>query len=282
MQIVLVIFTFLLSLSAFSKNIVSTQIYGIDHGDNPKDDDLIFLMTGEVLKIKPGEKSHVLMDIRTAIESNSFVKIQKNSKSELLSFEIDYSKSISSSEEVMNELDYTPTILNSYQDANSIFQQMRPRARKDSQCYNRAHVWSYEGLQKHNWKSMKVFIFYTRKYIREYNFYWWFHVTPYALVNENGTVVERIMDYQYTKRPLYVKEWTDIFMRNRVNCPVIQKYSDYSQHEQEAYCYLYKESMFYYQPLDLKAKEDRGATKSTWINWEVKNAYIQGFGISRP
>lgn len=126
---------------------------------------------------------------------------------------------------------------------------------------------------------MKMFIFYTRKYIREYDFQWWFHVAPYTYVKIQEANEQRILDRTFAREPLAVKSWTDIFMKNKVDCSVITKYSDYENHQESQYCYLYKASMYYLQPLDLENHEQTGATKTKWLDYEVSRAYWNGFGM---
>lgn len=147
----------------------------------------------------------------------------------------------------------------------------------NSQCYNRAHVWVYEAKNNYSLNAMKVFMFYTRKYIRQYNFEWWFHVAPFTYIQEGESTVEKVLDPRFTRGPLVMKSWTDIFMRNKVTCPAITKYSQYANNQEAEYCYLYKASMYYVQPLDLENLENTGRTKTAFYNWEVNRAYRQGF-----
>ncbi len=177
----------------------------------------------------------------------------------------------------INQLEYEASILDGQDEANSIFKKLNRRYRRRSECYNRAHVWSYESLSRFGLKSMKVFLFFTRKYIREYDFGWWFHVSPFTFVLENGEPQERVLDYMFVYSPSDMKKWTDYFMSNDAECPTVSKYSDYANNQEKAYCYLIKTSMYYYQPLDLTKLEQSGNEKHEWVDWEVNNAYRQGF-----
>src|SRR5690606_29330817 len=122
---------------------------------------------------------------------------------------------------------YVPTTVESMEVAKKYHKEARLYA-KDSQCFNRAMVWSYEWWKKHSLKSNKILIYWTRTYIRRYNFQWWFHIAPLLNVMDNGKVVERVMDIKYTRGPLSIQKWTDIFMRNDAVCQVISKYSEYA------------------------------------------------------
>jgi hypothetical protein len=126
---------------------------------------------------------------------------------------------------------------------------------------------------------MKVFLFFTSKYIRRYDYEWWFHVAPYTLTQEDEEVRERVLDFKFTRSPLLMKNWTDLFMINKASCPVVGKYSEYRQQQDREDCYLMKESMYFLQPLDLSQLEETGRGKTNWNSFEIKRAYRNGFGI---
>lgn len=109
---------------------------------------------------------------------------------------------------------YVPTTVASMEVAQKYHREARRGWTEDAQCFNKGTVWSYEWWRKHSLKSMKLFIFFTRSYIRRYNFEWWFHVAPYIHVMHEGKVVERMMDIKYTSKPLPFKKWSNLFMRN--------------------------------------------------------------------
>ncbi len=247
----------------------------IDEAKNQNELTHLYLSDGFVLKVN-GEK-----DFQNYVEASEDKSI--------LRFEVDQDRRVLSVSSLgklnTNEgttdyyFDFEPTVLNSLAEAKNIFRSLRNGATSWSQCYNRAHVWAYESKRTFNLDSMKVFMFYTRKYIREFNFDWWFHVSPFTYVMEDGVKTERVLDFGFTRSTLHMKNWTDIFMRNKVTCPEITKYSEYENNQEAEYCYLYKAPMYYLQPLDLDNKERTGATKSKWLDYEVKRAYRNGFGI---
>lgn len=264
-----------LTLPSFALTITS-QIHDLDITKS-YDHNLVLLMSGDVVKIPRGDQALTNL-LEKAKDDKAWIEFNLDEDREILSVQ-------SAAERIKDDshlnspevLVYEPSVLNTYQEAQKIFKGLNPYYRNGSECYNRAHVWSYESLTKHGLNSMKVFMFYTRKYIREYNFKWWFHVAPFTYVMENGSPSEKVLDYFFANNPLDTKKWTDIFMYNKAECPVITKYTDYSQHEYENWCYLFKTSMYYYQPLDLEALENQGREKNNWVNWEVNNAYRQGF-----
>lgn len=253
------------------------KISKIDLPQNQHELPLIFLDSGKVLKIKPENKDD-LAAFYTAMRNSEKLKLMTNKKRQIVAVENLGTEEMLVSETVGKIADYEPTVMASEEDAKKLFSGLRRGARSWSQCYNRAHIWSYESKLNHSVNTMKVFIFYTRKYIREYDFDWWFHVSPFTYVAAAESREERVLDYRFSKSPLSMKKWTDLFMRNRVECTPISNYSEYENNQEKAYCYLQRASMFYYQPLDLEALENSGKTKTDWVKWEVKNAYRNGFG----
>lgn len=273
-------FGFLILMLSFqlSAAIHTGSITQIDFPKHRQELPLLFLNTGYVLKIKPEHKNDVEV-YHLAKKSGATLQFLVNKKREVLGVVNLGIRAVKEIPETKTNVSYKPTVLASEEEAQKIFSTLRPRARKESQCYNRAHIWSFESKKTYKLNSAKVFMFYTRKYIREYNFHWWFHVAPFTYIGNRTDIQERVLDYKYTASPLPMKNWTDIFMQNHAVCPSISKYSQYSRNQEKAYCYLYRASMYYYQPLDLDALERTGKKKTNWIQWEIKNGYRNGFGI---
>lgn len=180
---------------------------------------------------------------------------------------------------VKDPFNYRPTIYASYHDATAALNTFRRNNRQEAQCYDKAHVWSYEENYYNGSRLLKVFLFFSDAYIQRYNHPWWFHTAPYALVRMNGSVNERVMDAGFYQYPLKFKLWTDLFMKNKVDCKVVTKYSDYSQHPGEDDCYVIKTHMYFWQPKDLEAFEASGIQKTKFIEWEIRHAYKEGFGM---
>jgi hypothetical protein len=164
-------------------------------------------------------------------------------------------------------VDYTPTDLGTYEVAQATFKKLTWNLRRRSQCYQRAENWVYEMWTSSKIYSMKTFMFFTRKYINDYGYDWWFHVTPFVVVA--GT--QYMMDRTFTNAPLNRQDWTANFMPKNVSCPVVEKYSDYSQHQQDQLCYHIQVPMYYYQPLNVEAME-KGVFVTDWVPWELAHA----------
>jgi hypothetical protein len=165
-----------------------------------------------------------------------------------------------------------PSILSDLASAQALFLQARHKT-KNSQCFNRAHVWAYEWAKNHQINSQKTWLFFTRRYIRKYAFEWWFHVAPSVVVKTDEKLLHRVMDVKYAREPLETHRWTNIFMRNGARCKLIERYSDYAHYPESDWCYIQRTSMFYYRPLDLEEFETWGVPKSNWYESEVRQAY---------
>jgi hypothetical protein len=234
------------------------KILSVDFGTN-EEDALIFYSSGKVVHI-PAAKKFSTENINHGISKS-------------LS---EYKKKFQQNGEIEK---YSPSILESFDEAKKLFDEMRSDFDVKSQCYNRAHVWAYEWRTEKNIFSSKMWLFFTPKYIRKFKFDWWFHVAPMVHIINQNSVRERVMDKKYAKTPLKLKEWTDIFIKDQSDCPVINSYSDYADYPESSFCYVMKSSMYYYRPLDLEEIDFTHVTKQRWNGAEVINAYFDGFNI---
>lgn len=271
----------LFSFSVFAQTEIKTQIHDIDMG-GPGDEPLIYLTTGQVVSFPSAEISQMTV-LKEAITSRKWFLIKINSQREITSYEMtlpemqtSFSPKSSFKNKMMTE-EFSPSILKNLDAARSFFYDARTDANKDSQCYNRAHVWSYEWRTKRNLYSSKAWVFFTRRFIRKYKFEWWFHVAPMVHVVIDHKVKERVMDIKYARGPLSLKQWTNIFMRDNADCPVVDKYTDQANFPESGSCFLMKSSMYYYQPVDLEQLEITGIPKTMWLEGEVKHAYTEAF-----
>ena len=171
------------------------------------------------------------------------------------------------------------TVLPSYASAQNLLKTFPNNDIQDSQCYDRAHSWSYLAYTRSNVKLQKAFLFFSDNYIERYRFKWWFHVAPYASLMMKGELTERIMDRKFSQAPLRMKLWTDIFMYNKVECKVVPLYTDYSEHPNEDDCYIIKTSIYQWQPKDLERFAHTGFQKTQFIEWEVRYALENAYGI---
>lgn len=278
MRLLIAFSLFLITLSAFSQSTVSTQIHDIDMGQ-VGEEPLIFLTSGQVVTYPLSNKA--LMDkFREAILKKTWFEFTINNERQITDFKEIASPPrpvIFKSMSLQNEAPYSPSILKDMDVARSFFYEARKTQKLESQCFNRAHVWSYEWRKKHNLYSSKVWLFFTRRFIRKYQFEWWFHVAPTVHVIVDGAVRERVMDIKYSQGPRKLKQWTDTFMRDNANCPVVEKYSDHANYPESGSCFVMKSSMYYYQPVDLEQLELTNIGKSSWVEAEVRNAYLEAF-----
>lgn len=260
----------------------TTQIHDIDYGNGAGEETLVFLTSGHVAKM-PLWKKDLLEKIQSAKSlDKAWHKITMDKNRVITAIEETEAPVTEINEEdiIANEgkYVYVPTTVADMKTAQKYHNNGR-HSPTDSQCFNRAQIWSYEWWRNHSVRSMKILIFFTRTYIRRYNFEWWFHIAPYLHVMENGQVVERAMDLKYTSRPLPFRKWTDIFMKNDAECPVITRYSEYADYPYTGECYIIRTNMFTYQPADLQMNEAWGYTKDTFNMDEVRAAYKEAFQI---
>lgn len=284
-SLVLLILIMQFSSDAFSAE-VTARIVSIDRTLQGNKKDLVFLSSGQVVKVDSGNNNLRDYLFRSQL-AGKWLKIQiddlrqiENATETEAPFEDEPQEDKNFlSNNFTEDSTYKPSILKSVSQAQELFDQA-PYKKKESQCYNKAHIWAYDWRIKSNVYSSKIWIFFTRKYIREYEFEWWFHVAPYVHVVIGDSVKERVMDKKYTKGPVKINDWSNIFMRNSAKCPVVTNYTDHADYPESAYCFLMKSSMYYYQPVDLEKLEQDGTVRTRWIYPEVKHAYQEAFDIN--
>jgi len=268
----------LLSLPVLATTELTTQIYDIDYGQKKNDEVLILLTSGHVAKASRSKAKEISEFKNSKSRDNWFnVSLDKNRYiTDIDPVEAPEGMDAPSINKNLDFFEYVPTTIASMEVAKKYHKEGRLYA-KDSQCFNRAMVWSYEWWKKHSLKSNKILIYFTRNYIRRYNFEWWFHIAPMVNVMHEGKVVERVMDIKYTRGPLEIKKWTDIFMRNDAPCQIITKFSDYADYPYSGECYLQRTNMYTLQPADLQMNEAWGYTKTNFNMDEVRASYLEAF-----
>lgn len=268
-----------LSLPVFAASI-SSGIAGVELSRNDTDPHLVFLQDGTVGRLSVDEIGN-LVSLSSGLKNGEKFKMEIDQNRYILKVQQLGKTSGKTEQQGMSEdlapIQYEPTIVSNMPEATAIFNELNPNYRRRSECYNRAHVWSYEEYKRINLHSMKVFLFFTSKYIWDYNWDWWFHVSPYILVNENNEITERVIDYRFMAGPTKMKNWTNYFIIPQTECPTVAKYSDYENHQNESYCYLIKTSMYFWQPRDIDTLERTGKEKTSFLSDEVAHAYWQGF-----
>jgi hypothetical protein len=175
---------------------------------------------------------------------------------------------------------FYPTVYSSFEQAQAAFNTMDGRTKDDSQCYNRAHGWAYDLSRTQNVNSMKIFLFFTNRYIRTYRHKWWFHVSPLVYVREpNGATAEMVMDRSFSQMPLYPQVWTNTFLKNQPVCRSINNYGDYYKDDPYEWCYLIRATMFYRGTTGLKKRDQywNPKYKTRWNLSEIRQSRRQAF-----
>jgi hypothetical protein len=240
-----------------------------------KAEPLLFFSDGRVGRLPPG-KQNWLKRIRLALLKKRNAIIHLDPGQMVDGLRVEELPPGQTPAELTPELAYSPSVVTATE-ADSIFRNLNDRSRRRAQCYNRAHVWAYESFKNRGLKSMKVFMFFTLKYIREYRYRWWFHVAPLTEVSDGESIRDTVLDPIFMEGPVGLKEWSDRFIRPKTECPVAAKYSDYEKLQNETYCVFMKVPMFFWQPRDLEALEHGGAPKKGFLQDDVDYAYWQAF-----
>jgi hypothetical protein len=280
----------LLFLVIFSTNAVAatvkTKIYEVLSPELSDQDYLLLATDGVVYEVSPSETELIEMayqakedgtEIEMSLKGLSAIKNVFNMRDRVGSIKMLSTMSVDADSSLQN--DVVPTPLDGYQSsslndmdfAKRVFNSMRKDTRRRSQCYNRAHVWTYEAYNRFRLNSRKIWLFFTRRYIREYNYKWWFHVTPSILVD--GASEDIALDRQFTQSPLPLTDWKNEFMYNNADCKEVKFYSDYYENQWDAYCYVIKSSMYYWQPFNIENLEKEGPEKKSWVQSEIDRAY---------
>lgn len=272
----LVTFVFsILFVQAASADRMETRIHKIEYSDTPKYPHLLLLENGRVATVSAEDKSQ-LQSFENARSSQAIMEIEVSDDNRLLSVASlgDSARENFGDPVPLGEaVNYDPTNLSSISEAQSIFYRMNGRHQRNSQCYNRAHIWAYEEWKRTNFQSVKLFMFFTKRYIWDYNYRWWFHVTPLTYVN--GTPMT--LDRTFSRGPLSIKDWTLDFIYSQRDCPIVSKYSQYENNQQTEHCYLIPATMYFWQPRDLDHYEKTGEEKKSFIRSEINHAYWEAF-----
>lgn len=248
--------------------------------------DSLFLSDGEIVHINSDNKK--LLELAKSAHTNSFyVEFEKNESSEDTADIISHitllpelvlepltqpslETPIVFSPENLKLLDFdlrdpleraNLTTLSSYDQAQRLMDTFNGETHNDSQCYNRAHMWTYESLATQKVSLGKVWIFFTRKYIREYRYKWWFHVSPYASVADGNQ--KYVLDRGFTQIPYNMTNWKNMFIKSQANCPVVTDYRTYENNQEAHHCYLIYSNQYYWQPYQLKNLATHGS-----IQWQ--------------
>ncbi|HXH32621.1 MAG TPA: protein-glutamine glutaminase family protein [Bacteriovoracaceae bacterium] len=276
-------FLLCLTLPLYAANILTTQIHDVDIG-LPGQNVLVFLKSGDVARLSQA-KLKLLEKIQSRNQSSWFKLTLDDDRwiKKVQSVKVP-KHTVKNHRELIGvkslEAAFVPTTLASYEKAKEYIRESRRTIKPETQCFNRAMVWTYEWWRKHSLKSGKVLIFWSKDYVRRNEFKWWFHISPYVhVMSPEGKVVERALDVKYTSRPYEFQEWADFHSKVDAKCMVANKYTDFANYPYGNDCYLYRTNMYTYQPADLEMNEAWGYTKSAFNMAEVKAAYLEAFEI---
>ncbi|HXH76268.1 MAG TPA: protein-glutamine glutaminase family protein [Bacteriovoracaceae bacterium] len=259
-----------------------SKIYQIDISTRPGDAHLIKFENGRVAFLNPSEAA-TLKVLKMNKLDGDVLELDLDKNYDLVdSAIIENGQGMQTLEQpsfatANKSMSYKPSVLGNLSSAKTIFSRMKTGWQVESQCYNKAHVWAYEEFKRSTFKSQKLFLFFTSRYIRDYQYKWWFHLAPMALVRENGVVKKRVLDKRFMTGPRYVKTWTDNFIKSKRNCPFVEKYSQYRDHQETEDCYLIPASQYYWQPRDIEIYENTGAEKTSFFQPDVDWAYDEAF-----
>ncbi len=220
-------------------------------------------LTDNILHLTINDPYEVLVD-----EKQNLIQIHVDDKAFPLDSELTHSLHLAPAP--------TPSLITENQ-AYEIFNRLNSKYKRSSECSNRAHIWAWEEFTKHQMTSEKVYVLFTASYINKNRFKWWFHVAPVFTVKKNDQVEKWVFDFMFNPRPVTIKEWTDSFVFSKRPCLYTDKFSEYDVNPQTEDCYLMIDSMFTWNPIDLKNKELSGFSKSQFSRGEINFAYKQAF-----
>lgn len=168
--------------------------------------------------------------------------------------------------------DFVPTDVGSVERATALFNSLDNTNKDRSQCFKRAHMWSFDLWQRLGINTTKQFIFYTTRFQQMEDFDWWFHVAPAVKVNGETYVIDRGFDF--INGPLKVNDWkakVSPSLRN-TTCPVITHYDQYENGRWSRLCYFREMPMHYFRPADIRDLDRRGTIKTGWELEELQDA----------
>ena len=276
MKSILVFLLLMLNAKVSAVEFTST-VHSIDPGKSSQPY-LVRFDNGRVIFVRSMDKDLISAFAHTSRDKRA-VKVRTNKDNFLHSVQAigDYQDEISPQEWATKSDPFKPTVVKNTNSALIIFNKMRKDFTKEGECYNRAHVWSYEEHKRSGVNTMKVFMFFTERYIRKYKFHWWFHVTPAIYVASLKSL--RTLDRRYTSGPRLTKTWSDVFVKSKRTCKRVAKFDDYWLNQTTQDCYHIVASMYYVIPRDLEKRDLTGIEKSGFSEKELQRAYRNGFKI---
>lgn len=265
----------------FSQSVLAERFYSsvhsIDYGKADQDH-LIRFDNGRVSFLNP-EKNKLLTMIELNSRNQTILKIKTNDRNQISSIVITDDKYHNEVDNPLSSTPYTPAVVKNTNEALKIHNKMRKDYTRNGECFNRAHIWAYEEYNRSKLNLMKIFMFFTTRYIRKYKYHWWFHVTPMVYVGNLNS--PRTLDRRYTSGPRQTKTWSNTFIKSKRTCKIVKKFDDYYLNQQKEDCYHIYSSMYYVIPRDLEKRDLTGVEKSEFIEKEIKRGYRNGFNKTR-
>ncbi len=266
----------LLLSGATNAETLVTKIHELDLPTGKETGALVLIQTqGRVLRIS--EHSKLIEPLKQATANKSWVELTLSNQNEIISFKVLHSEATpEKNKRVSLPTEYIPTVIDSRDVLNKFLNTLThpDRFYKRSQCFRRAHVWAYDLFNsEEKVNSMKVVVFFTRKYIREYRYDWWFHIAPFIYFMRDGTKYEVVLDKTYfPDGAVELNDWATAFMENNAKCPVIEKYQDYENAPADAYCMVRKVPMFYYSPAQIEKLDKENIPKNEFDPADIADA----------
>lgn len=281
---ILGLLVFVLTLQAHANSQIVTKIHDVDFGNHQGDEILVFLKSGHVAKIDEFNLQ-MIEELQSSKSQSQWLKLTLDEGRNIIDVESADAPYEAGREKTILDLPhpYVPTTIESMAKAKEyIATSRRPITERVTQCFNRAMIWTYEWWRKHSLRSNKVFIFWTKDYVRRTGHEWWFHVAPYAhVMDSDGVVKERVLDVKWLSRPYEFQAWADYHSPRDLKCKVVKKYSDYANHPWGMNCYFIRTHMYTWQPMDLELYESwDNYSKGAFNMDEVRAAYLEAFGVT--
>ncbi len=287
----------LLSASTFAGYSVNTHIVEIEDNGDEKSLDVLVSYDGRIFKVDRKD-TETIEALGTAREVGAKVEVElgTNFISEKILNEIETIKSVKlvsqntgvsyDSNVTVNAVsplnNYIPSDLGTYEKAERIFSALNKAGKRQrkSQCFNRAYVWSKYMNKRFNVDSLKVLIYYSKRYRKEIRgSRWWFHIAPVVKVQDELYA----MDREFMRKPVTVHDWQNYFTKKIPNeaydCKMITHYSEFKNEYRNysEWCFTQLTSMYYWEPNDIQRVEETGKEMTGFSNRILNIAAKEAF-----
>lgn len=283
------LYTLLLMTSFAATAGINTHVVHMENGENNADTEVFVSYDGRVFNLE-AHREDLREKLEYARENNLEVELEVEDSMILHPDTVERIEDVQIIEEaapvpvqaeaVITPMSgYTPSNVESYEKANEMFSSLNDNTKWFSQCFNRAHIWAKQMYDNYGVNSMKILIYYTKKYRREVSKKWWFHIAPMVSVNGDYYVLDR----EFTRKPVTDTEWEKIFTKKMgetdYRCKKIDNIKEFYNEENtnNEFCNIQHTSMYYWEPNDMSRLDKTGAEKTSWVNWELRVAAKEAF-----